>query len=180
MDDFNNNEQNQKVDLTKHTSDNKVDLTKHTVESNADDVNFFRDDASDGLSGSSTAQQQNLQHLQHIESTNQQNMGYNPNQNYNEVNYLAIASLVCGILSILLCCCIKIPSILLGGTAIGLAIASKKPNQNMSGLAIAGIITGAIGGFLAVSLLFLSGLMSWIDIEDAIRDAFDACMRIKF
>lgn len=179
MDDFNNNEQNQKVDLTKHTSDNKVDLTKHTAESNAEDVNFFRDDTNDGLSGSSTAQQQNLQHLQHIESGNQQNMNYNPNQNYQEVNGLAIASLVCGILSIL-CCCSRIINILLGGVAIGLAIASKKQNENMSGLAIAGIITGAIGGFFGVVILVLSGILNFIDVEDIVRDAFDACMRVKF
>lgn len=179
MDDFNNNEQNQKVDLTKNTSDNKVDLTKHIPESNAENVNFFRDDANDGLSGSSTAQQPNLQHLQHIESTNQQNMNYNPNQNYQEVNGLAIASLVCGILSIL-CCCSKIISILLGGVAIGLAIASKKQNENMSGLAIAGIITGAIGGFFGVTLLVLSGILNFIDVEDIVRDALDACMRVKF
>lgn len=176
MDDFNNNEQNKKVDLTKHTSDyeenKKVDLTKHN---NDEDVNFFHDDTDDGLSGSSTAQQQNLQHLQHIESTNQQNMNYNQNQNYQEVNGLAIASLICGILSII-CCCSRIISIILGGTAIGLAIASKKPNQNMSGLAFAGIITGAIGGFFAVVLLFFSGLISWLGIEDILDD----CIHIKF
>ncbi|MDE7363636.1 MAG: DUF4190 domain-containing protein [Ruminococcus sp.] len=179
MDDFNNNEQNQKVDLTKHTSDNKVDLTKHIPESNAEDVSFFHNNDDSGRSGSSTAQQPNLQHLQHIESTNQQNMNYNPNQNYQEVNGLAIASLVCGILSII-CCCSRIISILLGGVAIGLAIASKKQNENMSGLAVAGIITGAIGGFFGVVLLFLAGMMSFLDIEDTIRDAFDVCMRIKF
>lgn len=179
MDDFNNNEQNQKVDLTKHTSDNKVDLTKHTPESNAEDVNFFREDEDSGRSGSSSAQQPNLQHLQHIESGNQQNMNYNQNQGYQEVNGLAIASLVCGILSII-CCCSRVISILLGGIAIGLAIASKKQNQNMSGLAVAGIITGAIGGFFGVLLLLFSGLMSFLDIEDTIRDAFDVCMRIKF
>lgn len=175
MDDFNNNE-HQKVDLTKHT-DKKVDLTKHIPESNTDDVNFFRDDTNDGRSGSSTAQQPNLQNLQHIESTNQQD--YNQNQNYQEVGYLAIASLVCGILS-LLCCCLKIFAILLGGVAIGLAIASKKPNQNMSGLAIAGIITGTIGGFTGVALLVLAGVLSWIDINDILKDVLDACIRIKF
>ena len=69
------------------------------------------------------------------------------------VNGLAIGSLVCGIISII-CCCTSIFSVLLGITAIVLAVLSKKDNGGaMPGMAIAGMICGVIGMLLGAMIL---------------------------
>jgi len=64
----------------------------------------------------------------------------------------AIASLVCGVLSLV------IVGIVLGLVAIGLGVAARKdmekdPTLDGKGLAIGGQVTGAIGAVLAVVLL---------------------------
>lgn len=94
--------------------------------------------------------------------------GYNPNpnQNFNQTgggNGLAIASLVCGIVSIVgFCCCIPIG--ILGGLAgIVLGIISKMKNMEGSGMALAGIITGAVG---------LVGTIIWSIVGAAFRENF--------
>lgn len=57
---------------------------------------------------------------------------YDPPQgpSVNQPNKMAIASMICGIVGILLlCCCVMFPaSVLLGVTAIVLAVQSKKGN----------------------------------------------------
>jgi len=69
----------------------------------------------------------------------------------------AIAALVCGILSLL------IAGIILGVVAVVLGITARKeiaakPNLSGAGMALAGIITGALGFVLAVILLASGGL----------------------
>ncbi len=65
---------------------------------------------------------------------------------------MAIASLICGILSLLLCC-FSYVGLVLGIVAIVLGIISKKKTENGKGMALAGIITGSIGG--AIALIFV-------------------------
>lgn len=83
---------------------------------------------------------------------------------------LAIASMVCGICSIVLCC-VGI-NLILGILAIIFAIVSKK-GQPFSGFAIAGLICGIIGvGFGIYSLYaFYAGLTDFgIALDDFLRN----------
>lgn len=102
---------------------------------------------------------------------NMNNMGgFNPNpsQNFNQNGGgqgLAIASMVCGIVSILgFCCCTPI-GILCGLAGIVCGIISKMNNMQGAGMALAGIITGAVG---------LVGTIIWLIIGQAFRDDFIA------
>ena len=74
-------------------------------------------------------------------------------------NGWAIASLIFGILSLVICtCCCGgtgwIP-LVFGAVAIVLAIVSRK-GQKMSGVAIGGLVCGIIGAVLAIALLVMS------------------------
>ena len=70
-------------------------------------------------------------------------------------NGLAIGSLVCGIVSLVCCCCSGWFSLILGGVAILLAILSKK-GQKMSGMALGGLICGIIGAAFGVIAVIAS------------------------
>ena len=77
-------------------------------------------------------------------------------------NGLAIASLICGILSLVVCtCCCGgtgwIP-LILGIVAIVLAIASRK-GQKMSGVAIGGLVCGIVAAVLALGVLIMGLLI---------------------
>ena len=65
---------------------------------------------------------------------------------------LAIASMVCGIASIVLCCFTYF-ALILSIAAVVLGIISKKKTTEGSGMALAGIITGAVG--LLIALFFI-------------------------
>jgi len=67
----------------------------------------------------------------------------------------SIASMVCGILSIL-CCCAWYLSIILAGVAIVFGILSLKKNADGRNMAIAGLITGGIGAVLSIIVLVLA------------------------
>ncbi len=89
------------------------------------------------------------------------------NQAPNPNNGLAIASLVLGILSIILCCCISVLGIITGIPAIILAVLSKKSNGGkMSGLAIAGLICGIFGLVLSIVGFILSFIFSQSILEE--------------
>lgn len=68
----------------------------------------------------------------------------------------SIASMVCGIVS-LVCCCFWYFSILLAIAAIVLGIISIKKVYDGKGMAIAGLITGGITIFALIVLLILGG-----------------------
>lgn len=71
--------------------------------------------------------------------------GYIPQPQANPNNGFAIASLICGIAGILLCCCYGAGAVV-GIVGIVLAVMSKKQNAGkLSGLAIAGLVCGIIG-----------------------------------
>lgn len=67
---------------------------------------------------------------------------------------MAIASMVCGILSIVLCC-IWYLSVVLAIVAIVLGIISNVKKMGGKGMAIAGIVTGAIGIVFSIGLIIL-------------------------
>lgn len=71
----------------------------------------------------------------------------------------AIASLICGVFSLVTCCCYGITSLVFGTIAIILAVLSRKDNMGqMPGLAVAGLILGIIGvisGFGYIGLLII-------------------------
>lgn len=67
----------------------------------------------------------------------------------------AIISLVCGIVSIVSCCCWGI-NIIPAAAAIVTGIISKKKNESGSGMALAGIIMGAVAILLGIISLVLS------------------------
>lgn len=65
-------------------------------------------------------------------------------------NGTAVGSMVCGIISILACWLLGIPSIVLGVIAIILAIASKNQKGYMSGMAVAGLVLGIMGILIGI------------------------------
>lgn len=68
----------------------------------------------------------------------------------------AIASLVCGIVSLLCCCCCSVIGIVCGGTAIGLGIYVIKKELPGRELAIAGIVCGGVAVLCTVVSFVLS------------------------
>ena len=74
----------------------------------------------------------------------------------NPDNGMAIGSLICGIVGILLCCCCGIGAIL-GIVGIILAICSKKQNAGkMSGMAVAGLVCSIIAILFGAGSLIYS------------------------
>ena len=68
----------------------------------------------------------------------------------------AIASLVCGILSIVLCCCNGFIPLILAVVAVVMAILQSKKDGRMDGKAVGGLVTGIIGAFIALVSILLS------------------------
>lgn len=98
------------------------------------------------------APQQNYQQQQYGTPQYGQPM-YAPLAPKDESKGMAIASLVCGILSLTCCCGSFIPSIL----AVVFGIISKSRKSENNGMALAGIILGAIGViFSIIYIIFLA------------------------
>lgn len=74
---------------------------------------------------------------------------------------LAIASLVCGIISIIACCCWFL-GLTLGILAIIFSVIYKKQGGH-SGMATAGLICGILGVILSASLLIFSRSVAYLD-----------------
>lgn len=73
--------------------------------------------------------------------------------NDGKANGLQIASLVLGIISILLCCCYGAPSVIMG--IIGLVCGIKGNKENKNGIGTAGIVCSIIGLILGlISLIY--------------------------
>lgn len=68
----------------------------------------------------------------------------------------AIASMVCGIISII-CCCFTWFSLVLGIAAVVLGIIALSNKYDGKGMAIAGIVTGGIGIFIWLIVLLAAG-----------------------
>lgn len=162
MDDFNNNN---------GTEDNgRVNLTKSPEPQNTDGdggVNLFKapDPSESERQGVSNAQQgmnfsgqTNFGGQPNPNPVPNQFGGYNQNPDPNQQgnNILAIISLVCGILSVITCCCCGIGT-LFGIAGIITGVISRNKSTEGAGLALAGIITGAVGAVLGVVGGFLMG-----------------------
>ena len=82
----------------------------------------------------------------------------------------SIASMVCGILS-LLCCCSGFLGIVLSIGAIILGVIAIKNNYDGKGMAIAGLITGGIAALFAVLMLIIGGFSDvFTDVLDEIAN----------
>lgn len=75
----------------------------------------------------------------------------------------SVASMVCGIVS-LLCCCVWFFSVILAVVAIVLGIISLKNGYEGKGMAIAGLVTGGITIFAIIILLLFSGAYTLLDM----------------
>ncbi len=84
----------------------------------------------------------------------------------------AIASMVCGIVSLLMCCMgLGLP---LGALAIIFAILSRRKGQTMESMSVAGIVTGIIGGILGLIIVLYSlSLMANPYFQLGIHDSFE-------
>lgn len=71
----------------------------------------------------------------------------------NKVNGMQIGSLICGIFSILLCCCYGVPSIIAGIIGIILSVVGGK--QGKHGVGTAGLVCSIIGLVLGIIYLIL-------------------------
>lgn len=82
---------------------------------------------------------------------------YVPEENKKEGSKaFAIASMVLGILSVIMCCCIEYISIILGVLAIVFYAIDKKNNGKSNGMAIAGLVCGIVGLSLSVIGIIIS------------------------
>ena len=83
---------------------------------------------------------------------------------------LSIGALVCGILSLICCCCGWL-SIALGVGAVIFAVMSKKGSPKMSGMALGGMICGIIGGGIALISVIAGLFMNSTGlVEDLINE----------
>ena len=105
---------------------------------------------------------------QTFEQNNNQNFNQNAGQNYGQADFntvyeaepvrnskgYSIASMVCGICSIVFCWCYGIPGLVLGIVALALAVKVKNDNGGvMDGMAKAGLVCGVIGAVLSALCL---------------------------
>ena len=89
-----------------------------------------------------------------------QNSGYEQQNYYQQPKELSpgfsIASMVCGILSLVLFCCLWKYDLVLSIPAVALGVIGLKKEQNGKGMAIAGIICGAIALLLGITFIIIS------------------------
>lgn len=89
---------------------------------------------------------------------------YNAEPEQKKTDVLAIISLVCGILAIILSCCTSYIGLIPGIAGIVLAIISKKQNGK-SGMATAGLICSIVGIVIAIIITIL-GLLGLAMLAD--------------
>ncbi len=111
--------------------------------------------------------------------------GYNDNNGYGGRNFydssqneegngnkgISIASLVCGILS-LICCCGGWLGLILAAAALVLGIISLKNNYEGRELAIAGLITGGCGIILSIVMLIFAAIAAGFS-ADFLKDGME-------
>ncbi len=110
---------------------------------------------SNSYSGTET-QSSNVNTNPYYDAQSPQNYSSNQNEIKQEGGKIgfSIASLVCGILSITICCTTGIFGLILAVAAIALGIIALYNKYDGKGMAIAGIITGGIGFIIAGFVIF--------------------------
>lgn len=105
---------------------------------------------------------------------NTENTNYVPNQPIKRQNGFAIASLVCGILSLVLCCTgiLGIPA---GALSILFAVLSKRKGEALSGMSTAGVVTAVIGILLGILTVAYSIYLLFYD--PTFREQMDIMMQ---
>ena len=105
---------------------------------------------------------------------NSEKPNYVPNQPPKHHSGFAIASFVCGLLSLVLCCTgiLGIPA---GALSILFAVLSKRKGEALSGMSIAGIVTSAIGILLGVLATIYSIYM--LVYDSTFREQIDLMMQ---
>ena len=83
---------------------------------------------------------------------------------------LAIVSLVCGIVSLLCCCCIPYIGILFSIAAVVCGIISLNKNLGGRGMAIAGIACGGVGLVLIIITIILGAVAGSMGIMEEITE----------
>lgn len=91
-------------------------------------------------------------------SQNQNNGYIQYNNNRNSSNNFAIASMICGIISIVLCCTVVL-SLPFAALSILFAVLSRRKNVSMPGMSIAGIVTSIM------SLLFTLFMVVYVLVQ---------------
>ena len=98
-------------------------------------------------------------------------MDYNQNiQNKPKFSGFAIASMVCGILS-LLCCCMGL-GFIPGSLAILFALLNRRKGQDMDAFSITGIVTGALG--FALSLFICISTLVMLEEPTFQKEMYDS------
>lgn len=89
----------------------------------------------------------------------QEKVFYNPQANPKlgeSAHKLGIASLICGIISVIMICCCTYVGIGTGIAAIICGVKSKKPDGKLETMGIVGIVLGALGTVIAVVAIVYS------------------------
>lgn len=111
-----------------------------------------------------------------------QNYGYNPPPK-KPTNGMAIASLVLGIVGVVLscCCCIGV-SLICSVLAIIFAIISRSssPDGRMNSMAVAGLIIGAVGAALSIVVILLYALGTLPEIQYNMNDFMNEFQDIPY
>lgn len=92
-------------------------------------------------------------------------MNFQPNMDFNQQfnkpsKAFGIASLVCGILSLLCCCCSEYVGLGLGIAAIVLFVLERTIGQAKTGLGVAGLTCGIVAVVISGLTLLLSGIIA--------------------
>lgn len=118
-------------------------------------------------------------------------MDYNRYNNQNNMfsgqpperlNPFSIASFVCGITSVTLCCT-GVLSLPLGGLGILFAILTKRMGKAMPSMSITGLILSCVGIFLGILICiytFLADPELWDTLEDSYENYYDNFYEYNF
>lgn len=156
-----------------HFKQNDEGQSEYTTETNTDNRDYSYSGSTGQSSYSSAGQSQSTGSYSNAGSqgtagsfSQSTNSAASNNKNF------AIASLACGIVSIICCCCCAPLNFILGGAAVGLGIYVLKQELPGKEMAIAGIVCGGVGllMFLTGVIVNVSGLTSsltdGIDLDD--------------
>ncbi|MGN0376925.1 MAG: DUF4190 domain-containing protein [Suilimivivens sp.] len=130
-------------------SEGEIPLTQDEL-----NINYDAEESGDYSSGSYASGNYSASSPQYYSASNGNNSNVTAGSNGN--SGFAIASMVCGIIS-LICCCLSWFSLVLGIAAVVLGVIALKHKYDGKGMAIAGIVTGGIGIFIWLIVMLVAG-----------------------